>query len=113
MNPEEILLFATKRSVAAFDRSSGRELWRTELPGGVSNGFVTLLADDRFVFAHGAGYLHALSLETGRILWSNELPGLGYQLGSLAFPNGSAAPDPAGVAKLHALASAQAHQSNP
>ncbi len=98
MNHDDILLLGLKHSVTAISRREARTLWKTELPGSISGyDFVTVLADDRFVFAHTAGKLHCLDLANGQLLWSNELPGYGYGLASLSFPGGATAPDSSAV----------------
>ncbi len=93
MNPDDIILLGLKQSVTAISKRDGSTLWKTELPGSLSgDDFVTLLADGQTVFAHTEGKLHCLDLESGRILWSNGLPGYGYGLATLCFPNGATAP---------------------
>lgn len=87
MNPDSILLLATKCTVIAFDRASGRRLWQTALKEGWTNqDFVTLAADAERVFATTKGELFCLELATGRLLWKDGLPGLGYGIASLALP---------------------------
>jgi len=100
MNSDNILLLGLKQSVTAIVKLDGRTLWKTELPGGFSgDGFVTVLSDGRFVFAHTQGKLHGLDLANGKVLWSNELKGYGYGIASLCFPGGASAPDVAEVQK--------------
>lgn len=93
MKAHDILVIGLKHRVAAISRIDGRELWSTELSGGMGQGFVTLLSDGAQVFAYASGHLHCLDLATGRIIWTNEMPGYGYGLGSLALPNGQSAPN--------------------
>jgi hypothetical protein len=95
MNPADLLLLATKNQVVALHKDTGEILWKTKLSGGFGGEFVTLLADDQLVFAHARGVVSCLELATGKILWTNELKGLGYGLATLAFPGGASAPDPA------------------
>lgn len=105
MNPADLLLLATKNHVVALHKDTGEILWKTKLAGGFGGEFVTLLADEQLVFAHARGSVSCLELATGKILWSNELKGLGYGLASLSFPGGATAPD---AATLQALAAQQA-----
>lgn len=86
MNSKNILLLGVKGMVLAFDRASGKELWRTDL---TSSSFVSLLADETKVYAHSYGELFCLDISTGEILWKDGLTGLGYGTASLAFPGGS------------------------
>ena len=111
MNPADLLLLATKNHVVALHKDTGQVLWKTKLSSGWVGDFVTLLADEQLVFAHARGSVSCLELATGKLLWSNELKGLGYGLASLAFPGGASAPD---AATLQALAAQQAaaHSAN-
>ena len=85
-----ILLLATKGTVLAMDRATGRRLWQTPLSTGWTSGdFVSLLADETRVFAHTKGSVYCLDLATGQKLWEDGLPGLGYNLASLAFAGGA------------------------
>src|SRR3954453_16651710 len=112
MNPNEILLIGLKRKVAAVARRDGRILWSTVIPGGMGQGFVTILSDGARVFAYTNGSLHCLDLQNGRLLWSNDLPGYGYGIGSLALPGLANAPDSTTVAALVAAEQASASAAN-
>ena len=83
MDPKDILLVGVKGSVIAFRRDTGAQFWSTRLKSGE---FVTITADDLLVYAHTGGELFCLDLQTGTVLWKNELPGLGYGIASLALP---------------------------
>jgi outer membrane protein assembly factor BamB len=110
MNHNEILLLGLNQSVTALSKRDGQTLWKTELPVTLSgDDFVTVLADDVFVFAHTEGRLHCLDLANGQILWSNELRGYGYGIASLCFPGSAAAPDAGAVRER---ARAQQQQAN-
>ncbi|MDF3058876.1 MAG: PQQ-binding-like beta-propeller repeat protein [Rariglobus sp.] len=86
MNAEDIFLLATKGTVVAMHRETGRRLWEAQLKSGLGGDFVSLVADMRKVFAHTRGEVFCLDLFTGRILWKDGLSGLGYNLASLALP---------------------------
>jgi outer membrane protein assembly factor BamB len=92
MNPDDVLLLGLKSSVTAFSKADGKKLWKTPLPGGMGDGFVTLLSDATRIFAHSQGKLHCLDPESGRILWSNGLSGYGFGVASLGFPRGASSP---------------------
>ena len=83
-------------------------LWKTKLNSGWVGEFVTLIADEELVFAHARGNISCLELATGKLLWTNELKGLGYGLASLAFPGGASAPD---AATMRAIADRRASES--
>lgn len=114
MNTHDILLVGLKHHVAAISRADGRELWSTELNGTMGQGFVTLLSDGAKVFAYTSGHLHCPDLATGQIVWTNDMPGYGYGLASLALPNGHSAPNTASVqAIMDAAAAASAANTAP
>ena len=97
MNSNDIIFLGITSSVVALERSTGKELWRTKLKG--AGGFATVLCDGRNVFAGSRGKFYCLDLD-GKLLWQNELSGLGYGLISIALPNGLSAPD---IAALQAI----------
>lgn len=78
---DDMLYLGVKGSVVALQKSSGAELWRTHLKGG---SFVTLAVGEDAVFAHTAGHLFCVDKANGAVRWSNDLPGLGYGLGTIA-----------------------------
>jgi outer membrane protein assembly factor BamB len=85
------LIIGSNGHVAAIDVTDGRELWRTKLQTGVfsttARSDVSVLVQDKFVFAGSHGHLFCLDVETGAILWHNELQGMGYNDVSLAMQN--------------------------
>ena len=58
-------------------KSDGREVWRTKLQGRMSGSLITLAVEPDGVYASARGELYRLNLNTGEILWQNELPNLG------------------------------------
>jgi outer membrane protein assembly factor BamB len=81
-----LVYLGLKAHVAAFDKNDGRKLWQTKLKGRSVSGdqFVSLLVEEGHIYAHTLGELFCLDADTGRILWQNELDGLGYDIASLA-----------------------------
>ena len=69
--------------VLALDKRTGQEVWKTNLSGAFSAGFVSLATDGELVFAHTGGKLYCLDAKTGRICWKNDLPGLGYETATI------------------------------
>jgi outer membrane protein assembly factor BamB len=86
MTSQDILLIGLARRVAAISRTDGQELWSTDLGGNIGVNFVTVVSDEKRVFAHAGGHLHCLDLLSGALLWTNKLAGYGYGLASLAIP---------------------------
>jgi outer membrane protein assembly factor BamB len=88
MNLSHILVLGTQGHVAAFDKKSGSQIWRTDLKDGAlftsGNSFVTVLIDADKVYVHAHAELYGLDLLTGQKLWHNPLKGFGMSLGVLA-----------------------------
>ncbi len=97
MTAKDILLIGLKSRITAISIANGQQIWSTEIPVRLGGDFVTILADGVKVFAYSSGHLHCLELATGRLLWSNKLPGLGYGLATLCLPSGGSAPHTAAV----------------
>lgn len=64
-------------TVLALDRSNGAEMWRADLK---SRDFVNIVSDGDLVLAATKGELYCLDSVTGKVLWNNELKGLGRGL---------------------------------
>ena len=69
--------------VLAINKETGEVLWKTYLDSGFGDSFVSLATDGAFVFAHSRGKLFCLNAASGQMLWTNELPDLGYGLASI------------------------------
>jgi outer membrane protein assembly factor BamB len=84
----EPLVIGSNGYVARVDTGSGLELWRTKLLPGLFGGSsctdVTVLIRGAVVFAGTHGHLFCLDLNSGQILWRNELKGMGYNDVALA-----------------------------
>ena len=82
------LIIGSNGFVSRIDPASGEELWRTPLlPGLLSKTAyvdVSVLLRGDVVFAGACGHLLCLALDDGRILWKNELKGMGYNDVALA-----------------------------
>jgi outer membrane protein assembly factor BamB len=99
----EILIIGIGGHVVGIDRATGTELWRTRLKGGE---FVTVFDLDQHVFAGAGGVLFCLEPTKGRILWKNQLKGLGT--GLITFMSSNDAAGAAVLAKKRATAAAVA-----
>jgi outer membrane protein assembly factor BamB len=80
MNTSDLVFVGAGGAVSAVNKRTGQTLWQTTLRGS----FVVLLVEDDQVFAHANGWLHALDARTGLVRWVNKLPGMGYNVASLA-----------------------------
>jgi outer membrane protein assembly factor BamB len=84
----EPLIIGSNGFVAAIDPATGQECWRTGLPLGMMGGTaacdVSVLVSDGRVLAGARGHLFGLAIEDGKILWQNDLKGMGYNDVSMA-----------------------------
>jgi outer membrane protein assembly factor BamB len=87
----EPLIIGSNGFVAAIDTATGQELWRTGLPLGMMGGTaacdVSVLVHRGLVFAGARGHLFGLRIEDGKILWQNDLKGMGFNDVSMAIDN--------------------------
>ena len=75
-----------KGAVIALNRSTGEEIWRTELKG---SDFVNVILDGNQLYATTKGEIFCLDTATGEARWHNKLTGMGLGLISIATPSGS------------------------
>lgn len=68
-------------SVAALDRATGEEIWRTKLR---SNDFVNVTLNGEDLYAAVRGEIYSLDPTTGAVRWKNALKGLGWGLVTIA-----------------------------
>jgi len=76
-----LIFIGVHGTVLALDKSTGTEIWRTELPG---SDFVNVVVQDGDVFASTKGEVFCLRPEDGGIRWHNKLEGLGWGLVTIA-----------------------------
>ena len=86
MDRATVLFIGTRGTVMALDRSTGQEVWRSELKG---RDFVNLVIDDGVLYATTKGEVFCLDPTTGQIRWQNELRGFGRGLVTIASADGS------------------------
>jgi outer membrane protein assembly factor BamB len=98
-----------KSHVLAFDRKSGMEVWRTQLPAKYksSGSFVNIVRDVDGLFATCAGEVFALDARTGVLIWHDPLKKLGTGLVSIATDLGASSQVQT-MAESHARAQAAA-----
>lgn len=75
-----------KSHVVAFDRKTGAEVWRVQLPAKYksSASFVTVVRDADGLFAACAGEIFAIDPRNGTLQWKDELKKLGTGLVTIA-----------------------------
>lgn len=94
VGPERLYVIDAVASVAAFDKSNGRQVWRTRMtpdvtdpqasrfnifarvhPADLGFGGGAALEGDRLFVTSGFGFVAALDPETGEVLWKYDGPG--------------------------------------
>jgi outer membrane protein assembly factor BamB len=85
MTQTGLIVIGIAGTVVALDRSTGQELWRTNLKGG---DFTNVVLQDGDLFATTKGELFCLDPATGSIRWQNPLKGLGRGLVTIASAGG-------------------------
>lgn len=75
---ETHVFIGVRSGVVCIDADTGVTVWRRDLGAGFGEGFVSLALDPKRVFAHTRGRLHCLNRSDGAVLWTNDLPGMGY-----------------------------------
>ena len=103
LHAHEHLYLGIKGHVVCIRKENGEERWRTPLKG---RGFANVVVEPDGLFAYSRGVLYALDANTGAIRWRNVLPGLGYDLCTIASANQT----PVAIAAINA-AQAQAAAS--
>lgn len=85
---KDVVIIGCNGYVSCINTDDGVELWRTKLWDGLLGGSrgkdVSVLIDGTRVYAGCDGYLYALDVATGDIIWNNELKGLGRNEVALA-----------------------------
>ncbi|MBE7490678.1 MAG: PQQ-binding-like beta-propeller repeat protein [Planctomycetes bacterium] len=107
--PEHIVLFLNG-NVVRVDPLTGQVLWVTRQPKGIHARFATIVIDGDMVLVGANGHIFALDIEDGRVLWLNELKGMGYGLVTVATA-GPQAPGQATAAAAGAAAAGAAAAS--
>jgi outer membrane protein assembly factor BamB len=80
-----LIVIGIAGKVLALDRSTGQEMWRTDLKGG---DFTNVVLQDGDLFATTKGELFCLDPATGAIRWQNPLKGLGRGLVTISTAGG-------------------------
>jgi outer membrane protein assembly factor BamB len=79
----DTVLIGVQGHVASIKKETGELSWKTHIAGGFGDAFVSLASDGTFIFAHTRGKLFCLDASSGELLWTNDLPGLGYGIASI------------------------------
>lgn len=108
MQLTDLVFTGFNKRVAAVHRETGELVWEWKAP---QSGYVTLLLDGDRLIVSVNGYLHCLHPLTGQRLWTNDLPGFGTGVATLAsVRGGSSAPLPPLAASEEASRAAATNQ---
>jgi len=80
------LYIGAKGKIVAIDEGTGRTIKEITLDQSwlkSGNGFVNMIKKGNFIFAHTSGHLYCIEIQSGKVIWSNELKGLGYDLATM------------------------------
>jgi len=80
------LYIGAKGKIAVIDEGTGRTIKEIALNESwlkSGNGFVNMIKKGNFIYAHTTGRLYCVEINSGKIIWSNELKGLGYDLATM------------------------------
>jgi outer membrane protein assembly factor BamB len=85
MPASSLIFVGIQGCVVALDKSTGEEVWRTELAG---SDFVNVAVEDAYIYAATRGEVFCLTPTSGEIRWHNTMKGLGRGLVSFGLPCG-------------------------
>ena len=84
MKNSELVFIGIKGSVVGLDRTTGAEVWTTDLKG---SGFVNVVLAGGKLYATTYGEVFCLDPLMGNTLWHNRLKGFGTGLAAIATEN--------------------------
>jgi outer membrane protein assembly factor BamB len=93
------------KNVVALDRATGSLKWQWKIPKG--RAYPALLVDGEQLFVSAMGYTYCLNAYTGRLVWENNLPGLGTGVACIATANGHTSPSSAAADAISRQRAAQ------
>jgi outer membrane protein assembly factor BamB len=85
MAQTSLIFIGIAGTVVALDRSTGHEVWRSDLKG---SDFTNVVLQDGNLYATTKGELFCLDPASGSIRWQNPLKGLGRGLVTIATAGG-------------------------
>ena len=80
------LYVGAKGKIVVIDVGTGKTIKEITLDQSLlksGNGFVNMIKKGGLLYAHAYGRLHCIDILSGKIIWSNDLKGLGYDLASM------------------------------
>ncbi len=90
MEINECVYIGFAKQVVALDKATGTILWQWKIPNGKV--YPAILVDGARLFVSAMGYTYCLDANTGRLLWENELPGMGTGVACIATANSNTNP---------------------
>lgn len=77
------LYVGAKGKIVVIDAGTGKTIKEITLNQSwlkSGNGFVNMIKNGDFIYAHTYGRLYCIEINSSKIIWSNELKGAGYDL---------------------------------
>ena len=84
---EQLVFVGFNSQIVALDRDTGELVWKWKSPSG--SGYVAVLLDGDRLLVSVQGYTYCLIPESGHVLWTNRLEGLGVGVPCLASARGT------------------------
>lgn len=110
METAECVYIAFAKHVVALDRMTGSIRWQWRIPKGKA--YPALLVDDDQLFVSAMGYTYCLDPYTGRVIWQNELPGLGTGVACIATATSHTSSSRAAAETISQQQAAQQHHGH-
>jgi outer membrane protein assembly factor BamB len=86
MKETNFVYLGVKAHVVCINAVTGEEIWRTKIK---RSQLISIVVEEGLIVAHAGGQLFGLDKSSGKVLWNNKLPGLGYGYCFLATENSS------------------------
>jgi len=87
MRLDEILFVATGGFVVALSKTTGQELWRSEVSSSMAMTTITYDPVVNILYLSSNGKVYGVSPTNGKIIWKNNLPGHNYYTANVVIPD--------------------------
>ncbi len=110
MEVADYVYIAFAKYVVALDSTTGSIQWQWKIPKGKA--YPALLVDGERLFVSAMGYTYCLDAYSGRVIWENELAGMGTGVACIATANNHTDPARAASDAISRQQSAQQHHNS-
>ncbi len=84
MKTTNFIYLGIKAHVVCVDILTGAEIWRTKIK---RSQIISIVVEENTIVAHAGGQLYGIEKRSGKVIWNNNLTGLGYGYCFLATEN--------------------------